>query len=57
MSNSPHFPKTVKGRPSIVTLHNLYHFLETLEKSREEGEAKIYEYIESLEIDRILRET
>ena len=45
MSNSPHFPKIVKGRPSTVTLPNLYDFMELVEKSREEGEAKIYEYI------------
>ena len=44
MSNS-----TVKGRPTIRTLQNLnlYDFMESLDKLREEGEAKLYEYMES----------
>ena len=49
MSNSPHFPKNVKGIPNTVTLKNLYEFMESVEKCREEGERKLYEYIESLE--------
>ena len=56
MSNSPHFPKTVKGRPSTVTLQHLYDFMEWVEKRREEGEAKLYEYIEFLEKHREERE-
>ena len=45
MSNSPYFPKIVKGIPSTVTLQNLYDFIELVEKCRE-GDAKLYEYIE-----------
>ena len=45
MSNSPHFPKTVKGRPRTVSLQNLYEFMDMIEKLTEEGEAKHYEYI------------
>ena len=56
MSNSPHFPKTVKGRPSTITLHNLYYCMEWVEKRREEGNDKFYEYIESLEKHREERE-
>ena len=56
MSNSPHFPKTIKGRPSTITLHNLYDFMESIQKCREEGESKLYEYIESLEKHREERE-
>ena len=56
MSNLPHFPNTVKGILSTVTLQNLYDFMESVEKHMEEGEAKIYEYIESLEKHREERE-
>ena len=56
MSNFPHFPKKFKGRPSTITLHNIYDFMESIEKRREEGEAKLYEYIESLEKPREERE-
>ena len=36
MNNSPHLPKIIKGRPSIVTLQSLYEYIELLEKRREE---------------------
>ena len=49
MSNSPHLTKTVKGRPITVSLHNLYEFMDSVEKHREGGEVKFFEYIESLE--------
>ena len=46
MSNSLHFPKNVKGIPNIVTLqNNLHEFMESVEKCKEEGEPKLYEYI------------
>ena len=47
MSNSLHFPKNFQRIPSKVTVHNLYEFVDSIEKRREEGEAKLYEYIES----------
>jgi len=41
MNISPQLPKITKGRPSIVTLQGLYEYIESLEKCREEREAKI----------------
>ena len=57
MSNPSYFPKTIKWRPSTVTLQNLYDFMESVENHMEEGEAKLYEYIESLEKCREVRES
>ena len=56
MNNSPHLPKVVKGRPSKVTLQRIYEYMESLEKCREEGEAKLYAYIEASEKRREERE-
>ena len=47
MSNSPHLPKIVKGRPSTVTLQSLYEYIESLEKRREEREVKLQTELEA----------
>ena len=41
MNISPQLPKITKGRPSTVTLQGLYEYIESLEKRREEREAKL----------------
>jgi hypothetical protein len=42
-------PHPVKGRPSKVTLESLYEYIESLEKMREERDAKLQIELESLE--------
>jgi len=41
MNNSSHLPKPLKGRPSEVNLDNLCEYIESLEKQREEREARL----------------
>ena len=48
MNNSPHLPKIVKGRPNTVTLQSLYEYIESLEKRREEREAKLQTELEAM---------
>ena len=48
MNNSLHQPKIVKGRPSTVTLQSLYEYIESLEKCREEREAKLQKELEAM---------
>jgi hypothetical protein len=47
----PPIPKThpVRGRPPKVTLESLYEYMESLEKRREERDAKLQIELESLE--------
>ena len=48
MNKSPHLPKTVKGRPSSITLNNIYEYLESLEKHREEREIRLQTELEAM---------
>ena len=48
MNNSPHLPNIVKGRPSTVTLHILYEYIESLEKCREERKVKLQIELEAM---------
>ena len=48
MNKSPHLPKTVKGRPSSITLNSIYEYLESLEKHREEREIKLQAELEAM---------
>ena len=51
MSTPPPIPKTQpnKGRPPKITLEILYHYMESVEKIREERDAKIQIDLETLE--------
>jgi hypothetical protein len=51
MSTPPPIPKTkpIKGRHPKITLDVLYDYMESLEKRREERDAKIQIELESLE--------
>jgi hypothetical protein len=42
-------PHPIKGRPPKVTLESLYKYIESLEKMREERDAKLQIELESLE--------
>ena len=48
MNKSPHLPKTVKGRPSSITLNSIYEYLESLEKHREEREIQLQIELEAM---------
>jgi len=48
MNISPQLPKITKGRPSRVTLQGLYEYIESLEKLREEREAKLQKELETM---------
>ena len=48
MNISPQLPKITKGRPSTVTLQGLYEYIESLEKRREEREAKLQKELEAM---------
>ena len=48
MNISPQLPKITKGRPSTVTLQGLYEYIESLEKRREEREAKLQKELEAV---------
>ena len=48
MNKSPHLPKTVKGRPSSITLNSIYEYLESLEKHREEREIRLQTELEAM---------
>lgn len=48
MNISPQLPKITKGRPSTVTLQALYAYIESLEKRREEREAKLQKELEAV---------
>ena len=48
MNISPQLPKATKGRPSTVTLQGLYEYIESLEKRREEREAKLQTELEAM---------
>lgn len=48
MNTSPQLPKITKGRPSTVTLQGLYEYIESLEKRREEREAKLQKELEAV---------
>jgi len=48
MNKSPHLPKTIKGRPSSITLNSIYEYLESLEKHREEREIKLQTELEAM---------
>jgi len=48
MNISPQLPKITKDRPSTVTLQDLYEYIESLEKRREEREAKIRKELEAM---------
>ena len=48
MNISPQLPKITKGRPSTVTLQGLYEYIESLEKRREEREAKLQKELETV---------
>jgi hypothetical protein len=51
MSTPPPIPKTQpnKGRPPKITLEILYDYMESVEKEREEKDAKIQIELETLE--------
>jgi hypothetical protein len=51
MSTPPPIPKTRpnKGRPPKITLEILYNYMESVEKMREERDAKVIIELESLE--------
>ena len=51
MNTPPPIPKTRpnKGRPPKITLEILYYYMESIEKRREEREAKIQIELETLE--------
>lgn len=48
MYDSPRLPNIVKGRPSTFTLNNLYEYIESLEKRREEREVKLQTELEAM---------
>jgi hypothetical protein len=48
MSNSPLIPKSIKGRPSKVTLEILYEYIESSNKCREEREAQLQSELEAM---------
>lgn len=48
MNTSPQLPNITKGRPSTVTLQGLYEYIESLEKCREEREAKLQKELEAV---------
>jgi hypothetical protein len=51
MTTPPPIPKTQqnKGRPTKITLEILYDYMESVEKSRQERDAKIQIELETLE--------
>ena len=48
MNNSPQLPKVVKGRPSTITLHNIYNHIELLQKRREERDVRFQKELETM---------
>jgi len=48
MNILPQLPKITKGRPSTITLQGLYEYIESLEKHREEREAKLQKELEAM---------
>jgi hypothetical protein len=52
MNNPLHLPKPLKGRPSKVTLYNLCEYIKSLEKSRQQREAKLQIEIEIMLVNK-----
>jgi flagellar biosynthesis chaperone FliJ len=48
MRNSLLIPKSIKRKPSKVTLDNIYENIESLEKYREERESKLQSDLEAM---------
>ena len=48
MNISPQLPKITKGRHSTITLQGLYEYIESLEKRREEREAKLQKELKAM---------